>query len=206
MDATEDDLLLERAVRGDREALTQLLERAAPTVRLRIGAAIPNHRRSLLSVDDVMQEAYTDAFLSIGRLEPRGWAAFVAWLNAIALGNLRDALDGLDAAKRGGDWHRLEPKTGASESMRLDRLLAATTATPSGAVELEEARATLRRALANLPDPSRRVIEMYELEGKSIEEVAAALGRSEGAVYMLRARGIVLLRQMIDAAFASRRG
>ncbi len=47
--------------------------------------------------------------------------------------------------------------------------------------------------MESLPSSYRQVIEIYDLEGRSIEEAASALKRSSGATYMLRARAHRLL-------------
>ncbi len=51
--------------------------------------------------------------------------------------------------------------------------------------------------LAKLPPDYATVIRLYDLQGKPIAEVAADLGRSEGAVYMLRARTHDRLRELL---------
>ena len=47
-----------------------------------------------------------------------------------------------------------------------------------------------RKAVAALPPDHRRVIELYDLEGKSIQEVAEEMGRTQGAIWMLRSRAL----------------
>ena len=70
-----DHALVERAVAGDREALATLLERHGPRIARTLRSSIPTRARSVLSIDDVVQDAYTEAFLAIGRFEWRGEAA-----------------------------------------------------------------------------------------------------------------------------------
>ena len=67
-----DDDRLSRAVAGDRQALADLLEAHGPKVRSALTASFPRKWQSLLSVDDVLQQAYTDAFRAITNLEPLG--------------------------------------------------------------------------------------------------------------------------------------
>ena len=55
----------------------------------------------------------------------------------------------------------------------------------------------LKKALESLPTAYRQVIEMYDLEGRPIEEVAVALKRSSGATYMLRSRAHRLLCEVM---------
>ena len=99
-DAEED--LADRAMLGDREALEELLELHGPVIRRGLVGAIDVRWRSLLSVDDVMQQTYLDAFLGIHRFVPRGVESFGAWLETLAKCNLLDAVRMLTADKRGG--------------------------------------------------------------------------------------------------------
>ena len=57
----------------------------------------------------------------------------------------------------------------------------------------------LEQALRKLPQTYRHVVRMYDLEGQSIEQVAETLDRSQGAVYMLRARAHDRLRHVLGA-------
>ena len=63
-----------------------------------------------------------------------------------------------------------------------------------------EARSALERGLDALPAPYRRVIEMYDLQARPIDDVASELGRSPGAVYMLRARAHDRLKEQLGTA------
>src|SRR5436190_709453 len=97
--AETDADLLPRAVAGDREALAALLERHGPAVRVRLRNAIPVRWQSVLSIDDVLQQTYADAFLDIERFDPAGSATFATWLKTLANRNLIDAIRALEAEK-----------------------------------------------------------------------------------------------------------
>jgi len=186
---TRDDemLILRRAIAGDESALAELLERHGPTVRGRIAVDFPRRWRGVLSVDDVMQQAYTDAFLAIERFDPRGEGAFLAWLSRLAKNALLDAIDGLTALKRGGDRRRVHADPNQS-LVHLCDMVTAMSGTPSRAVAGDEACAALQRAIAELPEAHRQVVTLYDLQGHSAQEVATALGRSQGSIFMLRSR------------------
>jgi len=64
--------------------------------------------------------------------------------------------------------------------------------------EVEE-RARLFRLVDRLPEDQRRVIVWRFAEEKSIREIAAQLGRSEGAVKQLQFRGLQTLRAELQA-------
>jgi RNA polymerase sigma-70 factor (ECF subfamily) len=58
-------------------------------------------------------------------------------------------------------------------------------------------RADLFRLVAELPAEQRKVIEMRFAAERSIREIAAELGRSEGAVKQLQLRALQSLRKRI---------
>jgi RNA polymerase sigma-70 factor (ECF subfamily) len=66
-------------------------------------------------------------------------------------------------------------------------------------------RAAVREALARLPEEQRLVIEL-QLADWSGEQIAGAIGRSHGAVRMLRLRAVQQLKaSLTDAAIPTRR-
>lgn len=189
--------ILDRAVAGDGQALAQLLEAHAPALRESIESRIPHRWRTVLSADDVMQETYIDAFMDIGRFDPRGEGAFTAWLTTLARRNLLDALRMLEAEKRGRNFHRVQPASRRGSLVALYDQLASPDSTPSRRAARAEAHSCLENALQKLPESYRTVIEMYDLRGEPVEKIAAALHRSVGAVYMRRARAHRQLRDIM---------
>ena len=198
--ASSDHDLLTQASSGNTQALKELIEEHAPVVRRWLAGKIPDRWRSVLSVDDVMQQTYTDAFVDIGRFVPVGEDSFGAWLMSLAKCNLVDALRMLEAEKRGEGHRRLASPDGADSCMSLYELLVATSSTPSRHAARDEALAALEFALDQLPDTYRRVVQMYDLEDRPVEEVARVLQRSSGAVFMIRHRAHRRLRTIIGGS------
>lgn len=192
-----DDDLLKRATIGDGDALAILLERYGPSVRSDVAGRIPGRLRSLLSDDDVMQQTYADAFRGISRFVSQGDGSFARWLATLARCNVRDAVKMLEAQKRGGRSRRTPQPTGVEPFIFLFEDLAATGSTPSQHAARAEARADIEAAIATLPPQYARVVQMYDIEGRPIDEVAAALERTPGAVYMLRSRAHDRLRDTL---------
>jgi len=191
--------LMKRAVSGDLQALTELLEACGPIVRQRLANAISPLWRSAIDEDDVMQVSYMEAFLRIDRFQPSDSGSFTAWLTRIAQNNLRDAIKELEAAKRPNPRRRAELRSPEDSCVALVELLGATSTTPSRQAARGEAVTAVDHALALLPPDYAKVIRMYDLEGRDAAEVAAAVGRSKGAVFMLRARAHDRLREVIGA-------
>jgi len=193
-----EDALLANATSGDDQALRALLERHGPEIRR--GLSIGNKWRSVLDPEDVMQVTYVEAFLQIDRFTPQGPGSFPAWLRRIAQNNLRDAIKALEREKRQPPGKRVESPGSEDSFVALHELLGATSTTPSRVVAGEEIKGVLEAAIAKLPPNYARVIRLYDLEGKSGPEVAAAMGRSRGAVVLLRIRAHDRLRELLGSA------
>lgn len=197
--SNEDRPLLQDAVRGDREALTVLLRKHAPAVRLSITGHIPAQWQSVLSEDDVMQQTFADAFIDITGFDPDGDGQFAGWLCKLAQCNLRDVIRMLGAVKRGGRKNRVEFDVANDGMLPLIDLLDASATSPSGGATREESKSLLEGAMAQLPPTYKRVVQQYDLEGRDIEAIARELDRSAGAVYMIRARAHDKLKDLLGA-------
>lgn len=193
-----DEILLDRAVRGDPGALRELLARFGPAARRSIQGKIDRRHRSIVDEDDVMQVAYLEAFLHIDQLVSRDPNVFVAWLSRIAQNALRDAIRGLERDKRPNPANRIESGSDESYVAFIDRL-GVVMATPSRQVAAKEARATLTATLEKLPADYRTVVGLCDLQGVEVAHAARDMGRSVGAVHMLRARAHDRLRAILGS-------
>ncbi len=191
-----------RAIQGDASALAELLEQVGPVVRAELNGRVPDQWRSVLSEDDVMQQAYADALRGIGRYTPLGSGAFRAWLSSLARCNLTDAVRMLGREKRGGSRRRVHHVRGEDSMVELIGLLSGSTTSPSGYATREEIVDAVTDALTHLPEAYRDVVNLYDLRGLPADEVGRLMGRSRGAIYMLRARSHDRLRERLGVAGA----
>lgn len=189
-----------RAVAGDADELSRLLEEHGPRVefRLRIG----RRWRSSLEASDVMQVTYLEAFLEIARFDPSRAASFEVWLERLAQNNLRDAIRGLSRRKRPPESRRIDAvgEGDCASRHRLLDTLSAGTHSASRGLRRDEALAALDSAIAGLPADYAAVVRAYDLQGQTIDAVAAMLDRSPGAVHMLRARAHERLAERLGSA------
>lgn len=197
MDGPESNLVAQ-AAGGDTAALSTLLEQHAPHIRREL--RLDSQWLARFDIDDVMQVTFLEAFLHIRRFDPAGSGTFGNWLLHIAQNNLRDLVRESGRAKRpspGGQVHVV----GRDDSYvaLIDVLSGTTGATPSRLAADREARNVLDEAIARLPDVYREVVQRFDLEGRSAEEVGKQIGRSPGAVYMLRGRAHDRLRELLGA-------
>lgn len=192
---------------GNTQALTALLRELGPVVRSRIAPKINAHWRAVLDEDDVMQTTYLEAVLRINKFTTGGSREFLAWLTRLAENNLIDAIRALESAKRPDPRRRVSggPASPEESAIAFIDMLSASGSTPSRIVGRGEAAGLLELALQRLPPDYERVVRLYDLSGNPAATVAAELGRSEGAIYMLRARAHDLLRDLLgsDSKFFS---
>jgi RNA polymerase sigma-70 factor (ECF subfamily) len=187
---------VERAVGGDSDALSTLLQQHAPRIRREL--RLDSHWLSKFDLDDVMQVTFLEAFLHIRRFDPAGPGSFGGWLLQIARNNLRDLVKEVARAKRPSPAKQVHgPGSNESHVALIDALSATTRTTPSRKVAGREARGVLDDAITRLPEVYQDVVRLYDLEGQSATEVGDAIGRSPGAVYMLRGRAHDRLREIL---------
>lgn len=162
-----DPELIERARAGDKDAFGAIY-------RTYYG---PIYRLARLHLggdgpEDAVAETFVRAWKSLPRYKATG-APFSAWLYAIARHVVVD-----EVRRRVRTEPRDEVPEQAVDEIGVDRLAVA-------------------RAIERLPKDQRRVIEMKYLLQMRNPEVAAAIGRSIGAVNALQSRALGTLRDLL---------
>ena len=175
----EDAIAQARA--GDRAALETLYARYAERLERRVEARMGVELRTRLEPRDVVQETFAQALASLERFEWRGEGSFFRWLSAVAENVLRMA-----AREK-----RRRP------AIRLEDDVVRGSATASKAAVREERFARLQSAFDALTPAQREVLHLMRIRGLQIREIAARLGRSEGAVKQLAFRGLAALRERL---------
>ena len=144
----------------------------------RHGRSLRQYLRALTGsvelAEDLAQDVFVRVVRSADRYEPRERER--AWLFRIAR---NAALDHRrrEAVRPAGAGHALEPATGATQAIR----------------------ASVREALAQLPEVEREAFLMAELGGLSYAEIAAALDVSVAAVRSCLYRARLTLRAALPA-------
>lgn len=198
---TTDNDLVTAAIAGDRHALAELLTRHAPALRAEL--RIAGRFQHLLEVDDVLQVTFFEAFANISSYAGDG-AAFGRWLWRIAQRNLVDAYRLLGGKKRFPQAARQDPPETTDLKSWLEAIAIGTDTTPTRVAVRNENRELLRAALSKLPADYARVIEAHDLDERPIGDVARMMGRTVGAVYLLRTRAIDRLRTLLGPSADTR--
>jgi RNA polymerase sigma-70 factor (ECF subfamily) len=154
--------------------------------------------RSKLDPSDVVQQTLLQAHENRAQWRGEGEAEMAAWLRRILANTLADAARAFGAGKR--DVAREQPLGAALEqsAARLEAMLNPAPSSPSARAVRNEDLLGLAAALARLPGDQRAAVEMHHLQGCTVAEVAAQLGRTERAVAGLLRRGLKKLRELLN--------
>jgi RNA polymerase sigma-70 factor (ECF subfamily) len=125
--------------------------------------------------------------------------ALAAWLRQILARNLMHALR--DHTRDRRDVRRERDLEAALEqsSARIEAWLADRGSAPGDRLERHERIARLASALGALPEAQREAVTLHYLQGLTLAETAAAIGRSGPAVMGLLHRGLKGLRARLEA-------
>jgi RNA polymerase sigma-70 factor (ECF subfamily) len=197
------DQLLEQASQGDDQARQQLLARHRG--RLRRLIEVHFDRRLLARVDpsDVVQEALVEAVCQLSDYLEKRPLPFYPWLRQLALDRLAVVRrQHLLAQRRSIAREEVAAHLLSEESaLELAARLLARGSSPSDRLQQQELRNQLRAALDRLPERDREVLVLRHLEQLPVDEIAAILGITTGAVYTRHLRALERLRTLLGDAF-----
>lgn len=143
----------------------------------RVYAFVARRVRTREEAQDLTSEVFHQALAGLPRFEWRG-SPFVAWLLGIAAHALADR------------W-RLVARQQEVASDELEQI---------GIEDDVERRAMLYQLVDALPPDQKLVILRRFVSQKSLREIAAELGRSEGAIKQLQLRALQNLRERIRSS------
>jgi RNA polymerase sigma-70 factor (ECF subfamily) len=176
-----DSALIEQVLGGN-TAIFELLMRR---YNERIYRAVRSIVRDELETEDVMQQAYVNAFTHLRQFN--GSALFSTWLTRIAVN------EALARVRRQGRYETFD-----EESTTVEPLIPHHPAeNPEQQTLAHELRGLLEWAIDRLPNGMREVFVLRDVEGLSTLETAECLGVSEDVVKTRLSRGRALLRQQL---------
>src|SRR6266436_192913 len=188
-----DAQLLTAAKSGHSVAFGELFNRYKRRIFHLTQRIVRNHE----DAEDVVQEAFQLAFIHLQDF--KGGARFSTWLSSIAI---NVALMKLRKKARKVEVSIDEHSESEDTSFR-DAVTDLAPNPEQDCLRRERAR-ILREALAELRPNARRVLELYELEGRSIKEIAQGLGISVPAVKARLFHARPKMRHELDQYFVKR--
>lgn len=145
--------------------------------------------RDDLEAEDVMQQAYVNAYAHLRQFDRR--AAFATWLTRIAVN------EAITRLRRRGRYTPMETDDSATADQTRG---VSAPPTPEHAAYANELRHLLEAAVDRLPDGSREVFVLREVQGLTTTETAQVLGIADDAVKTRLSRAKRTLRQALTAA------
>jgi RNA polymerase sigma-70 factor (ECF subfamily) len=190
---TPDSSLVARAAGGDERALGELYDRYGG-MAYSLACSIVGEPAD---AEEVVADAFSQVWRSAAGFDPaRGSVA--AWLATITRTR---ALDLVRSRKRRA---RVLEDAAVVTDEGETLVLAPTVESPDRGAELTETSAIVRRSLAELPAPQRRVIELAYFGGLSQSEIAAQLAEPLGTVKTRMRAGMEKLRQALRPVLEAR--
>jgi len=173
-DAAGDDVaVLAAAAAGDPVGVRRLLDEAGPVL---YGFVIARVGGDADAAEDIVQETILEAVRSAASF--RGDSTVTTWLCAIARHRLSRHWAGERRQERARSGLRAMHGPGPAAE-----------AEDGGDLEAVERREQLLGALARLPAMQRQVLILKYLDGRSVQEISAEVGRSSVQVQSLLQRG-----------------
>ena len=174
--ASQDALLVESVLRGDREAFSQLVGRHQSLV----AAVAWRHGVRRDDIEDVVSEVFLKVYRNLGQYRPEH--PFPTWLYRLAANHV------IDRSRRG-----------RRERLRVEMPEQVADPAPAAAerVETHERAALVRQALQEVPPHFRHPLVLVHVEGMKVEEAARLLGVPEGTVKTRLMRGRAALRRVL---------
>ena len=173
------------------------LEKLRPLLNLLARQNVNPRLWKSVDLSGVVQETLMEALKNRGQFRGNGAPDLGGWVRRILLHNLQDAIRGVHRDRR--DVDREVPIADALDETtgRLQRQLSVREASPSEVLVRSEELLHLAVALERLEPAQREAVELHHLQGRSLAETAAILGRSESAAAALLHRGLRKLKDLL---------
>ena len=179
-----DGELIEAVLQGDVSSFEPLVARYQPRV---FGTARRYARRES-DVEDLVQDIFVKAFQKLGSF--RGEAPFEHWLMRLAVRTCYDHLR---------SWQRNRENPFSDMTDSESEWLEALAENPLEADDhAAAAKELVRKLLEGLSPPARMVIQLLEIEGKSVKEIAKITGWSVPLVKVRAFRARAEMRKILN--------
>ncbi len=173
------------------------IERFRKYLRLLAQMQLDPRLQGKVDPSDLVQQTLLQAHQARDQFRGGTPAEQAAWLRQILARTMANVARDLGRDKRDVARERSLEAAVEESSARLEAWLATDQTSPSAQAEKNEQLLRLSDALDQLPENQRQAVVGHYLQGRSLAEVAADLGRSEGAAASLLHRGIKKLRELL---------
>lgn len=185
--------LLDQALAGDASAFGDLLEHYRAYLTVLAQRYLDQRLRGRLDASDVVQVTFLEAQRDLPAFRGHQIEELLGWLRHILRNNVSSAHQKhLFTQKRSAGREVSNSPTDSRPA--ITDLAPSETTSPSQRMMRDEAAVYLSNCLLELPDTQREAIRLRYVEGFSLKEISAKMGKSEMAVAGLLKRGLKALR------------
>ena len=173
----DDTLLIQRAISRDADAFGRLYDMYVDRVYRHLYYRVGN----VADAEDLTQQVFLKAWQAIDRYKKTA-SPFVAWLMTISHNLV------VDFYRTKKDKAYLKAEVTANDLA----------SSPERIAEARYVQQQLRRVILQLPGEQQQVVLLRFVEGFRYAEIAAVLGKSEGAIRVILHRALVKLRHTLE--------
>jgi RNA polymerase sigma-70 factor, ECF subfamily len=179
--------LINRILTGEKDLFHELIRPYERMVYLTVFSIVRNETEA----EDGAQEAVINAYRHLKSF--RGDSKFSTWVVTIAINEGRKRLRKV----KGSAEEAIDEQAEGQEGDYTPASLTDWREIPLAALERKELTATLRAAVAELPNIYRQVFILRDLEEMNVDETAQALGINAGAVKVRLHRARIMLQKRL---------
>ncbi len=177
----DEDLLIDKAKSGDRNALNDLIAAYWQPVYRFVSYKTGNPE----DAQEITQETFVRTFRALPNYQKTG-TSFKTYLDRIALNLVIDF------------WRKKGRCPAVVDLAEYEEPIAETEQPDTQAVNRETSE-SIALVIKELPEEQRRTVELRIIAGLPVRETAIALGKSEAAIKMLQQRALKNLRTLLLA-------
>ena len=195
--SSDEAQLLARCRKGDSEAWDELFGRYYDPVARFVFQL--GHQLTREDTEEICQEVFLSVIKNIHSFH--GKSKFQTWVFRIAVNKARDFLEKQNAAKRGGGQVTISLQLETPDGgMLVDP--ASPAPTPDMTLIISERSGVLMKALEQLGDPCREVIELRYFGDQSYEEIAQSLELNPKTVSSRLSKCLDQLEDLVKTSFS----
>jgi RNA polymerase sigma-70 factor (ECF subfamily) len=193
---------IEAARHGSPDALGQMLEYCRPYLLAVANNQLPPDLQAKAGASDLVQETFVEAHRHFAAFRGRSEEELLSWLRQILLHNLADFRRSYRAAEK----RQVQREVSLDAPREHERLggLVDKGSSPSKRAQTRERDAALERALEQLPESYRQVIQLRSLDRCSFAVIGQRLSCSAGAARKLWTRAVEKLQRILGSTDESR--
>ena len=180
---------------GRQDALVTFIEQQRTALLAFIQKRLGLHLRKKIEADDVLQEVSVEALRALPKttIDDRDP---LNWLFHICERKIIDAHRKFFASQKRAAA-REAVVGGGTQGGGLENLLIASMTSPSQAFSRDQKQLQMLAALETLPEEQREALRLRYLVGLPSKDIAARLGKTDGAVRVMLTRGLARLQALL---------